>query len=82
MAKIINFPKISEIPEITLQHTEGFYESAKQLSEFIKELPLNQQDNDKLIDLILNQVNDGMYDAFVQGFRMGRAYNEWEESEK
>ena len=69
-------------PEIPLQHTEGFYESAKQLSEFIKKLPLNQQDNDKLIYLILDQVNDGMYDAFVQGFRMGRAYSEWEKAKK
>lgn len=79
MAKIINFPKDSEI---VLQHTEQFYESAKQLSEFIKELPLTQPDNDKLIDLILQQMEDGTNDAFFQGAVMGREFSEWQKTKK
>ena len=75
MDKIINFPKGAEIP---LQHTEQFFESARQLSEFIKGLPLPLPDNDRLIALILSQMEDGTKDAFVQGFHMGREFEEWE----
>ena len=68
MEKIINFPKGAEIP---LQHTEQFFESARQLSEFIKGLPLPLPDNDRLIALILSQMEDGTKGRICTRFPYG-----------
>lgn len=77
---IIDFQSIKDSQEaaITIERTEEFYSIARELSEFIKGLPLSQPDNDKLIALIIRQVQAGEQGAFNQGFRMGYDFNKWQ----
>ena len=51
-----------------VKRTEAVNTAAGILSEFIKGLPLSQPDNDKLISLIVDQVNMAEHDAYLQGF--------------
>lgn len=67
---------------ILIERTDEFLQSAQQLSEFIKGLPLSQPDNDQLIALILRQVQDGERQSFLQGFRMGAEFKRYEAERK
>ncbi len=76
----IDFQSIRDTQKaaITIERTEEFYSIARELSEFIKGLPLSQPDNDKLIAVIIQQVQAGEQGAFNQGFRMGSEFNKWQ----
>ena len=78
------FRSASHIQEgaIIIERTEEFLQNAQRLSEFIKGLPLSQPDNDQLIAFILQQVQDGERQAFVQGFRMGTKFEQYEAERK
>lgn len=80
---IIDFQSIKDSQEaaITIERTEEFYSIARELSEFIKGLPLSQPDNDKLIALIIRQVQAGEQGAFAQGLRIGKEFASWKENE-
>lgn len=69
-----------EIPSIVVKRTGEFYQAAKELSEFIHSLPLSAENNNRLIDLMVDQVCEAERGAFVQGFRMGREFDQWEDS--
>lgn len=69
-----------EIPAIPIERGEEFYQAAKGLSEFIHALPLSAENNNRLIDLMVDQVCEAERGAFVQGFRMGREFGQWEET--
>ena len=56
---------------IAVERTPDFFQVAQQLSDFIKELPLDQPTNDRLIALMVEQVHQAEEGAFSQGFRMG-----------
>lgn len=72
MGKVIDFPLIDMVRVyIKIKHTEDFLELAKNLREFIKGLPISNEDNDKLIKLILVQIQQAEKDSFLQGFEMG-----------
>ncbi|MBC8015725.1 MAG: hypothetical protein H7X79_08280 [Sporomusaceae bacterium] len=43
----------------------------KNLSEFVKNLPISNDDSDKLIKLMLAQIQQAEKDSFEQGFGMG-----------
>ena len=60
---------------ITVERTPDFFQVAQQLSDFIKDLPLDQPTNDRLIALMVEQVQKAEHGAFVQGFRMGCEYS-------
>ena len=77
MSKIIDFENTQE-STITVERTEDFYRVARELSDFIAALPLSQPDNDKLIAIIIQQVQAGEQGAFNQGFRMGIDFRKWE----
>lgn len=64
-------PDESEDAAITIERTNTFFLKAQELSDFIKELPLTQQDNDCLISLILKQVQAAEHGAFIHGFQLG-----------
>ena len=52
---------------IEIERTEEFYNAAKELGEFIKNLPLTSEDNDKLIEAIIKQVHA----AEESGYKFG-----------
>lgn len=63
------------------ENLESFYSTARELSDFIAALPLSREENDRLIALIIQQVQDGEQGAFAQGLRIGKEFAGWEENE-
>lgn len=54
---------------------------SRELSDFIAALPLSREENDRLIALIIQQVQDGEQGAFAQGLRIGIQFAGWKENE-
>lgn len=77
---IIDFQSIKDSQEaaITIERTDEFYSTARELSDFIAALPISREENDRLIALIIQQVQDGEQGAFYQGFHMGYDFNKWQ----
>ena len=77
---IIDFQNIKDGQEnaIVAERTEEFYRIARELGDFIKGLPISQPDNDRLIALIIQQVQAGEQGTFNQGFHMGYDFNKWQ----
>ena len=72
MGKVINFPLKDMVRVyIKIEHTENFSILAKNLSEFVKGLPISNDDNDKLIKLMSEQIQQAEKDSFEQGFNIG-----------
>lgn len=63
---------------ILIERSPEFYRIAKQLSEHIARLPLSVPDNDKLVELMIQQVTEAERAAFNQGLRMGVEFSDWE----
>lgn len=63
---------------IVEERTEKFFQIARQLSDFIKGLPLDQPTNDHLVKMMIEQVEEAEFGAFIQGFKMGREFAEYE----
>lgn len=62
---------------IEVERTAAFYAAAEKLGDYIKCLPLNRPTNDRLIELIIRQVKEAEQGSFNQGFRMGKAFSEY-----
>ncbi len=60
---------IDENEEILIEKGEDFLKTAKALSEVIAGLPLDYEQNQRLIDSIMERVDAGRVDAFGQGMR-------------
>lgn len=60
---------IDENEEILIEKGEDFLKTAKALSEVIAGLPLDYEQNQRLIDSIMQHVDAGRVDAFGQGMR-------------
>lgn len=56
---------------ITADRSEKFMKIAKELSEFIKKLPVSVEDNNKLVYMMIEQVTTAEHDAFLQGCDLG-----------
>ena len=56
---------------IAIERTPDFFQVAQQLSEFIHGLPLDQPTNDRLVALMVDQVQQAERGAFAHGFCMG-----------
>ena len=82
MGKIIDFGTLrnEQEPALTVERTESFYSTARELSDFIASLPINRDENDRLIALIIRQVQDGEQGAFAQGLRLGKEFANWAEN--
>lgn len=63
---------------ILMERSPEFFRIAKQLSEHIAKLPLSVPDNDKLVELMIQQVTEAERAAFSQGLRMGMEFSDWE----
>lgn len=65
---------------IVKERTEKWFQIARKLSDFIKGLPLDQPTNDRLVKMMIEQVEEAELGAFIQGFKMGREFAEYEAS--
>lgn len=63
--------KVFDNEDISIERTPDFFQAAQQLSDYIKALPLDQPTNDRLISLMIDQVQQAEKGAFAHGFRMG-----------
>lgn len=77
MADIIEFPSLDNLA-IEIKRTEEFKAAAGELSVFLEALPLSREDNDKLVSLMVKQVNVAETSAFTQGFAMGYEFGDIE----
>lgn len=64
--------------EIEIERNEEFHQAAHELSEFIKNLSLTNEQNDKLVALTVKQVQVAEKGGFVQGFIAGKNFGEWD----
>lgn len=64
---------------ITAERSPEFYNKARELSDFIAALPLTREQNDKLIGLMIDQVNIGEKDAFFFGGKLMLGFSKYEE---
>lgn len=55
---------------IELKRSEEFYKTAQKLSDYIKKLPLSNDENDTLVSIILEHVTAAEKSALAQGFNM------------
>lgn len=60
-----------DLPFPEKERTEKFFQIARELSDFIKALPLDQPTNDRLVKLMIAQVEEAEHGAFTQGFGLG-----------
>jgi len=58
-----------------VEYSKEFYERAELLSEYISDLKLTKGLNDKLVNLILDQIEIAEQEAFIHGFKIGIKYN-------
>ena len=71
MSNIINFP-ISEIADtIEIIRSDEFNRLAQNISDTIKNLPLTHEDNNRLVALMVKQLNEAETTSYLQGFDMG-----------
>lgn len=78
MSKVIDFPQEEILDEgIVIERTEEFFDIALKVSEFIKTLPLNTEQNDELVKLIIDQIQEGERGAYLQGFKMGMDFKDY-----
>ncbi|WP_223556031.1 hypothetical protein [Lysinibacillus sphaericus] len=75
MGDVINFPDLENVC-IQIERTEAFIQTANELSAFLKALPLDHEENDKLVELMVKHVKEAETGAFLQGFSMGYEFNE------
>ena len=74
MSNITPFPgggKPEQDLEISIQRTPAFYQAALELSQYIADLRLTREQNDKLIDLTIEQTLEAEKGALAQGLRWG-----------
>ena len=78
MKESVDFETIHDIEgtAIAIERTPDFFQVAQQLSEFIHGLPLDQPTNDRLVALMVDQVQQAERGAFAHGFRLGMDFTE------
>lgn len=74
MGKTLKYENVNDIPDfmIKVERSEEFHTAAKELSAFIRSLPLSHADNEKLIQLTIDNVCLAERSAFEQGIRLTR----------
>lgn len=63
---------------IELEKSPEMLASAERLSDYIRELPLTAEQNDKLVQMLLDHVGDVQRCGFNQGLKVGKEFAEWE----
>ena len=81
MKETIEFETVHDIEgaAIAIERTPVFFQVAQQLSDFICGLPLDQPTNDRLVALMVDQLQQAEKGAFAHGFRMGMEFDRHEQ---
>lgn len=81
MKETIEFETVHDIEgaAIAIERTQIFFQVAQQLSDFIYGLPLDQPTNDRLVALMVDQVQQAEKGAFAHGFRIGMEFERHEQ---
>lgn len=53
-----------------IERNEAFFDSAEQVSKYLKTLPLTTEQNDKLVELMINHVNAAEKSGFDFGVKL------------
>ena len=67
-------PAEKQVVTVSVDHSEEFLQSAKQLMDFISSLPIDQESNERLVGLLMEHVRTAEHDAVIIGFRSGVMY--------
>ena len=59
---------------VNIVRSAKFHLVAQQLSDFVRDLPLDQPTNDRLVALMVEQVTVAEHGAVLHGFRAGLEY--------
>ena len=59
---------------VSIVRSAKFHLIAQQLSDFVRDLPLDQPTNDRLVALMVEQVTEAEHGAVLHGFRAGLEY--------
>lgn len=70
--------EMNEYEGIKIERTSEFSEKAERLSNFVSTLPLGPSTNNRLVELMVEQVKEAERGAFAQGFRTGREFGKYE----
>lgn len=81
MSDVISFPILDDMA-IEIKRTDEFMVAASELSNFLAALPLSREDNDKLVSLMVKQVNVAETSAFTQGLATGYEFGVDEAEER
>lgn len=54
-----------------IKRTKEFYQASRQISDFIKGLPLSTEDNDKLVSRLVEYTNTVERNAAIFGVQVG-----------
>lgn len=68
--------------DITKGRTERFNDAVKKVSEYIEQLPLTSEENNKLISLLLDNIAAAEVDAFLFGINIASTVAATAASEK
>lgn len=67
---------------IEIERDEAFQKAARELSDYIWSLPLTAEQNDRLVSLIVRQVQVAEKGGFIQGFTFGQDFGDWESKQR
>ncbi len=59
---------------IEMERTNEFHQAIGKLGDYMKSLPLTQPENDRLIQLFVDQINAAERGAFIQGFNLAKEF--------
>lgn len=70
MSKITNFPISSDEDtaiDVSTVRTNAFYDTARTVSDYIKDLPLSNEQNSHLVKVILDHTTAAEFSGFISG---------------
>ena len=59
---------------IQIERTDKMIVAARELGDYIRDLPLTVEQNNALVALMIKQVQEAERGAFIQGFKWGKEY--------
>ena len=76
MDNVIELYPDNDTQDITIQieRTKEFYRTARELNDYLYALPLTQPQNDRLVALMIRQVETAEQGAFHHGIRIGAEF--------
>ena len=74
--KIININDFEKDYAVEIEKTEKYYQTAKDLSDYLLSLPLSNAENEHIIDLMVKHAHAAERSGYLNGFKMGKEFAE------